>query len=58
MAGQRGGKYLAIYETDVDPLDAVNEFSRSHRPQLKAAGRLSEIIDITWRGIYRRLSQT
>jgi len=58
MAGQSGGKYLAIYETDGDPLDAVNEFSRSHRPQLKAAGRLSEIIDITWRGIYRRLIQT
>ena len=58
MAGQSGGKYLAMYETDGDPLAAVNEFSRSHRPHLKAAGRLSEIIDITWRGIYRGLSQT
>lgn len=55
MAGQEGGQYLAIYETDRDPLEAVNEFVRSYRPKLKAAGRLSELIDITWRGIYRRM---
>ena len=57
-SGQAGGKYLAIYETATDPLEAVNQFSRSHRPRLKAAGRLSDIIDITWRGIYRRLGAT
>ena len=54
MAGQEGGTYLAIYETIGDPRKAVEEFSRAHRPQLKAAGRLSAIIDITWRGIFRR----
>lgn len=55
LPGQHGGKYLAIYETHLDPLSAVNEYSRNHRPRLKAAGRLSNIIDVTWRGIYRQL---
>ena len=58
MAGQDGGTYLAIYETAGDPLDAVHEFVRSHRPKLQAAGRLSDIIEITWRGIYRRTALT
>jgi hypothetical protein len=39
--------------TSGNPLEAVEEFVRSHRPKLKA-GRLSDIIDITWRGIYQR----
>ena len=47
--------YLAIYETAADPLTAVEAFSRDHRPRLKAAARLSDIIEVTWRGIYRRL---
>lgn len=47
--------YLAIYETAADPLTAVERFSRDHRPRLKAAGRLSDIIEVTWRGIYRQL---
>ena len=54
MAGQSGGKYLAIYETDGDPLDAVTEFSRRHRPRLKAAGRLSEIIDMNREWVVRQ----
>lgn len=53
--GQGGGAYVAIYETTGDPLAAVQEFSRSYRPKLKAAGRLSDIIEVTWRGTYRRL---
>jgi hypothetical protein len=48
--------YLAIYETIVDPLEAAREFSRTHRSRLKAAGRLSEIIDVTWRGTYRQIA--
>jgi hypothetical protein len=55
MAGQEGRTYLTIYETGGDPFEAVTEFVRNHRPQLKTAGWLSDIIDITWRGIYRRL---
>jgi hypothetical protein len=55
LAGQDGGTYLAIYETSGDALEAVKEFTRNHRPKLKAAGRLSDIIDITWRGIYQRI---
>jgi hypothetical protein len=54
LAGQEGGTYLAIYETSGDPLEAVEGFASNHRPKLKAAGRLSDIIDITWRGIYQR----
>jgi hypothetical protein len=49
------GTYLAIYETATDPLAAVEEFAQAHRPRLKAAGRMSDIIEVTWRGIYRRL---
>lgn len=49
------GRYLAIYETDRPPWEAVEEFSRVHRPRLKAAGRLIDGIEITWRGIYRHL---
>ncbi len=55
LAGQEGGTYLAIYETSGDALEAVEGFTRDHRPKLKAAGRLSDIIDITWRGIYNRI---
>jgi hypothetical protein len=55
LAGQEGGTYLAIYETPGDVLEAVEGFTRDHRPKLKAAGRLSDIIDITWRGIYNRI---
>jgi hypothetical protein len=55
LAGQEGGTYLAIYETSGDALEAVEGFTRDHRPKLKAAGRLSDIIDITWRGIYHRI---
>jgi hypothetical protein len=55
LAGQEGGTYLAIYETSGNPLETVEEFARDHRPKLKAAGRLSDIIDITWRGIYHRI---
>lgn len=58
-AGSAGGSgrptYLAVYETAGDPLTAVEGFSRDHRPRLKAAGRLSDIIEVTWRGIYRQL---
>ena len=54
-AGQDGGTYLAVYETSGNVLEAVEGFTRNHRPKLKAAGRLSDIIDITWRGIYQRL---
>ncbi|MDP3704032.1 MAG: hypothetical protein Q8R78_06550 [Candidatus Omnitrophota bacterium] len=43
---------LALYETDGDPLEAVSTFSRDHRPRLKAAGRLSDIIDVTYRGSF------
>jgi hypothetical protein len=50
-----GARYLAILETADEPLEAVREYSRAHRPRLKAAGRLSDIIDVTWRGVYRRL---
>lgn len=50
------GRYLAIYETKGEPLAAVDEFARTHRPRLKATGRLSEIIAVTWHGIYRRLT--
>lgn len=53
--GQPGGKYLAIYETHLDPLSAVNEYSKHHRPRLKAASRLSDLIEVTWRGVYRQL---
>jgi hypothetical protein len=56
VAGQGGADpttYLAIYETGGDPMAAVAEFARVHRPRLKAAARLSEIIDVTWRGVYR-----
>lgn len=49
------GAYLAIYETEGDPLAAVEEFARTHRPRLKAADRLSDIIEVTWRGIYRQV---
>lgn len=55
MAGQPGGRYLAIYETDGDPLAAVTTFVREHRPRLKAAGRLGDLIEITYRGIFRGL---
>jgi hypothetical protein len=51
----RAGTYLAIYETAGDPLEAVGEFARTHRPRLKAAGRLVELIEVTWRGIYSPL---
>ncbi len=46
--------YLAIYETAVDPVAAVEEFVRAHRPRLRAAGRLSDLIRVTWRGTFRR----
>lgn len=51
-----GGTYLAIYESIGNPLEAVAAYSRDHRPQLQAAGRLSDTIEITWRGIYRALA--
>ena len=47
-------RYLVIYELDTLDFRRVNEtFSREHRPSLKAAGRLSDIIDVTWRGVFR-----
>jgi hypothetical protein len=56
----RGGPatYLAVYEMDGDPMAAVAESARIHRPRLKAAGRLSELIDVTWRGVYRVVLST
>lgn len=48
--------YLALYETDADPVGAVDAFGRTHRPRLKAAGRLIDYLEVTWRGIYRQLS--
>ncbi len=54
-AGAGPVTYLAIYETAIDPLAAVGEFARVHRPRLKAAGRLIDIIEVTWRGVYRQL---
>ncbi len=47
--------YLALYETDSDPMTAVEAFARTHRSRLKAAGRLIDYIEVTWRGIYRQL---
>jgi len=55
QSGQGGGRYLALYETNGDPVEAVDRFVKEHRPGLKAGGRLSEIIDVTRRGVYRRL---
>jgi hypothetical protein len=57
MTGQPGARYLALYETDGDPLEAVSSFSRDHRPRLKAAGRLSDIIDVTYRGIFSAMER-
>lgn len=54
-AGPGQVTYLAVYESAIDPLTAVDEFSCTHRPRLKAAGRLSDTIAITWRGIYRQI---
>lgn len=54
----RGGgeaRYLAMYETDRAITEAVNAFAREHRPRLRAAGRLSELIEVTWRGAFQRL---
>ncbi len=48
--------YLALYETDSDPMTAVEAFARTHRSRLKAAGRLIDYIEVTWRGIYRQLN--
>lgn len=55
VVGQPGSRYLALYETDGDPADAVDAFVREHRPGLRAAGRLSDIIDVTRRAVYRAL---
>lgn len=55
VPGQTGGRYLALYETDGDPRVAIEAFVREHHPRLKAAGRLSEIIDVTRRGVFRAL---
>jgi len=49
------GKYLAIYETAINPLEAVEQFVQLHRPRLRAQGRLSEIINVTQRAAFRRL---
>lgn len=49
-----GGRYLALYESVGDPLSAVATYSRDHRPKLKTAGRLSDMIEVTWHGVYRR----
>ncbi len=49
------GKYLAIYETVTDPVQAVEGFARAHRPRLREAGRLTELIEVTWRGVFRQL---
>lgn len=57
MTGQPGARYLALYETDGDPVEAVSSFSRDHRPHLKAAGRLSDIIDVTYRGIFSAMEK-
>jgi hypothetical protein len=58
-SGDAGGAtYLAIYETATESLAAVEEFSRVHRPRLKASGRLSDLIEVTWRGIYRQMIST
>jgi hypothetical protein len=53
-----GRTYLAIYETVIDPLEAVREFSSIYRPRFAAAGRLSDIIDVTWRGTYRQIASS
>ncbi len=50
------GSYLAIYETASDPTTAVKEFVRIHRPRLRKAGRLSDMIDVTWRGTFQQLA--
>jgi len=54
----RGGgeaRYLAMYETGRAITEAVNAFAREHRPRLRAAGRLSELIEVTWPGAFQRL---
>ena len=45
--------YLAIHEIDGSPVARTAEFARTHQPRLRAAGRLSDIIEVTWRGVYR-----
>ncbi len=50
------GSYLAIYETAIDPTTAVKEFVRIHRPRLREAGRLSDMINVTWRGTFLQLA--
>jgi hypothetical protein len=52
-----GRRYLAIYETATNPIDAVDQFVKVHRPRLRAQGRLSEIINVTQRATFRRLSR-
>jgi hypothetical protein len=50
-----GAACLAMYETVIDPVEAVREYSRTFRPRLEAAGRLSKIGVVTWRGTYRQI---
>lgn len=40
--------------TDPAQETALNTwYGREHRPRLKATGRLSEIVDVTYRGTFR-----
>jgi hypothetical protein len=50
------GTSAVIYETDLDPADARRRLREEHSARLAAAGRMSDLLEITWRGVFRMVA--
>ena len=48
-------RYLALYETDLDPEEAAREFDK-HRPKWVGHHMVQNVLDVKIRGNFRRLS--
>jgi hypothetical protein len=51
------GTSAVIYETDLDPADAARRLREEHRERWVAAGRMNDLLEITWRGRFRRVAR-
>jgi len=49
------GKYLAIYEMETDDFDQLMSSHQENMNRKEARGRISELISVTSRGIYKKI---
>jgi hypothetical protein len=50
------GTSAVIYETDGDPAEAARRLREGYRERWVAAGRMNDLLEITWRGLFRMVA--